>query len=367
MVSERNPLTGTGVYYPVCKPEAPFAFHAVAARVHPDDYDRRLIYEPQEMVATEKVFRDIWKQGAIFSARERVQLGITKQSSMLFPTDIMAGDDKFVYLSLCEPHSAGYRGYHFAFDTVELLNDGANIGIDDLNGFYGTIADNIGVTDKRDLSSWSESQIDLFAEQVLMVQDCFRYSGYEAVEWLKWVMREKDKYPLNVQYMRYVDRYINKSMHHKYIIRNITTSRESALSNAEVLIRHVLPLSFLSGVIFRKVWFDIDDFIQIYGIPGTEPYPVIDISDAVRIYDRSGFPARCVLCGGWLGGNPFEVEKYSSFGIRNVHRDRMRVSGESDIIRVYTCQECGASFELDNYCERYVGQLEDLEYVPYSW
>ena len=251
MVSERNPLTGTGVYYPACSSEMPLAFHGVAARVHPEDYDSRITHEPQEMVATEKAFREIWKQGALFSARERVRIGVAKRSSMIFLTDLLAGDDRAVFLTLCEPHSVGMRGYHFVFDPIALLDHGASIGLNDLQGFYTSIADGLGVGNRLDPTSWSDEQKNLFAEQAGVVQSGWRYSGYEAAEWLEWATGSRRTYPLNVQFIRYVDRYVGAGM--KNVIRWITTSRESALRKAEVLVDEALPLSFLVGVIFRKV------------------------------------------------------------------------------------------------------------------
>ena len=155
-----NPTTGTGVYYPPCGPETLYAYHGIASRVDPEQYDRRYVAGPQQLIATEEAFRTIWQQGAVYSAVRRESMGIMGQSSMMFGMDRAAGDDESVFLNVCVPHSAGEKGYHLVFDPYKLVSEGALVGLDDLQGSYMAVADGLGVEDRNDDRAWSRDQLD---------------------------------------------------------------------------------------------------------------------------------------------------------------------------------------------------------------
>jgi hypothetical protein len=136
----------------------------------------------------------------------------------------------------------------------------------------------------------------------------------------------------------------------------------------------VLSLDWLIGVIFRKNWVKIDDFIEHYGPPGTEPPEALDFHFAHWVSERTGHPARCARCGGWMYLAPLDLpESASSWGPR-VYHDRMRVPGFDNPIRVMECKSCGAAFAVPpGYkegpfeIEEFVGEFEDLEHEPYRW
>jgi len=369
---EENPRDGTGVYYPACSKKALYAYHGISGRVDPKDYQSKIIYQPQELVATEKAFRRIWKQGAVYSSVKRKELGITDQSSMFQGMDRAAGDDEYVFLNICKPHSAGHHGYHLVFNPVDLVDAGALVGLDDLQGIYMTIADRLRIKDRNDDESWTKEEFDAFRSEAELAQRVWRMRGNEAIDWLGWVQGVRQKCPVNKSALRYIDRILGA--HLKNIIRWLASSPESAIGYAEILMPDELPLDLLEGVIFRKNWIEIDDFIEFYGPPGSEPPPALDLWEAQWVTDRTGHPICCPRCGDWMSFEPLETPKgSSSYHYPRVYEDRMRIPGEKEVIRVMRCGKCGAAFSTGGVSagsfdeEEYVGQYEDLEYVPYSW
>ena len=369
MPVEENPKTGTGVYYPPCGTEALYAYHGISGSIDPDKYDRRLIASPQKLIATEEAFRTIWHQGAVYSAIGRELLGIGNQSSMIFGMDRAAGDDDFVFLNVCVPHSAGEKGYHLVFDPYKVVAEGGIIGLDDLQGSYMAVADGLGIEDRNNDRTWTDEQLDEFRGLAEKIQDAWRLEGVDAGFWLEWVQGLVSAYPINLEPVYAIDDYINGR--HENIIKWMSASRSSAVNYAELLIRDELPLDWLAGVIFRKQWIEIDDFIEVYGSPGTEPPPAPDFQEAHKIDGSTGHPAKCSRCGDWMSAPILEVPGgwWSS-----VFHDRMKSKETGEVMNLMACQSCGAAFkqpgirdESSFSGEEYVGQFEDFEYEPLRW
>lgn len=369
MPAEENPKTGTGVYYPPCGPEALYAYHGIAGRIDPEKYDRRYVAGPQQLIATEEAFRTIWQQGAVYSAVRRERMGITGRSSMIFGMDRAAGDDDFVFLNVCVPHSAGEKGYHLVFEPYTLVAEGAILGLDDLQGSYMAVADDLKVEDRNDDRTWTYEQLAKFEELAEQIQDAWRIEGVDAGFWLEWVQGLLSKYPINLEPIYAIDDHIGGR--HENIIRWMSEARASAIRYAELLMRDELPLEWLVGVIFRKNWIEIDDFIQEYGPPGTEPPPAPEFHEAHQIEGSTGHPAKCAQCGDWMNVPPLEV---SSGWRSGVFRDRMKSKDTGEVMNLMVCKACGAAFKQPGIrdesafaSEEYVGQLEDFEYEPLSW
>jgi hypothetical protein len=372
---KENPLTGTGVYYPACSRDVLYAYHGILGKVSEEDYNPKYIYEPQEVIATEKAFRKIWQQGALYSNAARLSMGITDQRSMFFGMDRAAGDDEYVFLNICKPHDAGKWGYHLVFDPRKLISEGALVGLDDLQGLYMSAADRIGIEDRNDDTTWTPEEMDAFREDAEFIQDVWRIKGGEAVDWLNWIQGIAVDSPVNKAALRFVDREVGGR--HENIIRWLASSPQSAVGYAEMLMPDVVPLDWLVGVVFRKDWIEIDDFVAVYGPPGEpDPPEPPEIWAAQWIMDRRGHPARCMRCGDWIGLAPLEIpEGTSSYHYPRIYRDRMRAEGIDDPIRVMVCQSCGAAFDTGRSfategsfrAEKYVAQVGDLEYEPYRW
>lgn len=366
---KENPRTGTGVYYPACTEGALYAYHGIAGRIDPKDYNERLVAGPQKLMATEEAFRRIWQQGFVYSSVVRKEIGVADQSSMFFGMDRAAGDDQFVFLNVCKPHSAGYLGYHLVFDPYKLVSEGALIGLDDMQGIYMSIAGNLEVEDRNDDTTWTEEQKSAFREDVEFAQQVWRMRGGEAIDWLEWVQGLRNKSPVNAAALLYVSRQLDASLEN--VIKWLATSRQSAINNAEILIPDQLPLDWLVGVIFRKNWIEIDDFVEFYGPPGSEPPPALDFSAAFWVEGRTGHPARCMRCGDWLYLAPLEIPEDRGTWYSRIYHDRMVVPGTDKPIRVMRCSSCGAAFDTGGFTEQsfeeeqYAGQFEDLEHAPY--
>lgn len=364
-MSKKNPTTGTGVYYPACGEQRLFAYHGIAGWLDPKDRDPKLIYEPQELVATEEAFRHIWKQGAVYSNVARQQMGISDERSMFFGMDRAAGDDEYVFLNICRPHDAGKHGYHLVFDPYKLVEEGALIGLYDMQSLYMTIAENLGIEDRNDDTTWTPDELEAFRDDVEFAQDVWRLRSGEAFDWLEWIQGLRKKSPVNAAALRYVNRQLGARLEN--IIRWRVSSPEAAIDRAEILIPDELPLEWLVGVIFRKNWIEIDDFIEVYGPPGSEPPPALDFWGAFQVSEAPGYPARCPRCGDWFGLEPLEMSESMSW--LSTWRDRMRVPGEEEILRVMVCRKCGAAFAKRGWSEEpftdeeFVGEYGDLEYV----
>jgi hypothetical protein len=365
MPVEENPKTGTGVYYPHCGPDALYAYHGIAARIDPEKYDPKLVAGPQRLIATEEAFRTIWQQGVVYSAVQREKQGIAGQSSMLFGMDRAAGDDDYVFLNVCTPHSAGEKGYHLVFDPYQLVSEGTIVGLNDLQGSYMSVADHLRIEDRNDDSTWSYDQLVEFQTQAQMIREAWRLSGRDAELWLDWVRGIIEKYPIDLEPIHAIDEYIGG--HHENIIKWMSESRQSAIRQAELLIPDELPLEWLVGVIFRKQWVEIDDFIEAYGPPGTEPPPALEFYEAFRIDDSlSAHPAICPRCGDWMNLPLLEVPESSWWGAGVFREMKSKDSGKSVMLMV--CKSCGAAFKRPLFGEtpfdeeEYVGQIEDFEY-----
>ena len=366
---QENPRTGTGVYYPACTEQTLYAYHGISGRVSPEDYDKRFISRPQNLIATEEAFRIIWQRGAVYSSAIREEMGVTEQSSMIFGMDRAAGDDEFVFLNVCKPHSAGELGYHLVFDPYKLVSEGALVGLDDLQGLYMSIAQSLGIEDINNDETWTPEQKDDFRKDAEFVQRVWRMRSAEANDWLEWIQGLREDSPVNRAALRYVSRELGDRR--KHIVRWISTNVKSAVNNAELLMPDELPLDWLAGVIFRRNWIEIDDFVAAYGMPGTEPPPALDFSAAHWVSERTGHPARCVRCGDWFYFEPLQIPEDRSLVFSRTYRDRKRIPGTEETLRVMVCSSCGAAFSTGGFLEdsfteeEYVGQYEDLEDAPY--
>lgn len=366
-----NPTDGTGVYYPACH-ERLFAYHGINA--HPDPKQNlQYVYEMHEVVATEEAFRSIWREGVLYSYAERLRRGEHGPSSMIFGMDKVAGDDEYVFLNVCKPHSAGHVGYHFVFDPYELISNGAHIGLYDLQSFYMNIAERLNVENRNDDKTWTDEQVAKFVEDAEFVKSVWRISDGEAITWLKWVQGVIKKSPVNANALRYIARVVGNIGYHN--IRWVSTDRGAATRHSELLMPQKLPLSLLVGVIFRKQWIEIDDFVNYYGPPGSEPPPAISIHDAGSVAHTTGHPARCPHCRGWINLEPLRIPE-SSWMYGYVWQDRRQCPGIELPVRVMKCKSCGAalghhrsslSWDEPFDPEEYLCQYKETEYVGHRW
>jgi hypothetical protein len=374
-----NPRTGTGVYYPASVDRI-FSFHGIAGRP-PRGAKLQYTYELHEIVATEEAFRTIWKQGALLSSTVRQEFeksGERVHNSLIFATDKVAGDDRYVFLTVAEPHSIGSKGYSFAFDAHQLVEAGAIIGLEDLGSFfYGSLAEKIGVKDRNDLSTWTPEQIEQFQDRVKPVQDVWRISGEKALDWLDWVQGKRAGNPISAKSIRTAANKVTGTGRYAKIgehnIEHISKDRHSA-RKAELLVPRTLFLDNLVGVIFRKNWVEIQDFVDVYGSPGTDPPPALDPLQAHAL-GSCGYPVRCKRCGGWIFQDPMHIPDSSLWC--PVWHDRMKVPGIERPVMVMKCSSCGAafghpddsfSFSYDPFSdEEYLGQYSDMKYAPHIW
>lgn len=370
--SQKNPRDGSGVYFPGCR-ERLFAYHGVAARATLPE-KQVYVYEMYEVVATEEAFRSIWKEGFLYSHAERVARGEAGPSSMIFGMDKVAGDDEFVFLNICKPHGTGRIGYHFVFDPYQLVDNGAQIGLWDLQSFYMNIAERLEVKDRNDDTTWTDEQVEQFVEDAEFVKSIWRVSDGEAITWLRWIQGVLRKSPVNANALRYVARVVGDIGYHN--IRWAATDRDVAARRSELLMPKVLPLELLAGVIFRKQWIEIDDFIRYYGPPGTEPPPAIEVHDALQISDSVGHPAKCSRCGGWIDLEPLEIKK-SSWSSGYPWKNDQKCPGIGHPITILVCKSCGGAFGRREKIfgfnddpfkpEEYICQYEECKYVSPRW
>lgn len=358
----KNPFTGTGIYYPQCTKSELYAYHGVSSRIDPEDYNPRLIASPQEMVASERAFREIWKAGCVYSIRERERRGDIVSSSLFQVADRLAGDDKYVFLNLCEPHSAGSKGYHLVFDPYQLVDEGALVGLDDLQGLYISITEKLGVENRMYVSGWRPWQKDEFEEVAEDVQSVWRIRGREAWIWLEWVQGLRDRSPVNSSALRWTSRMVGARM--EYVIGRIASSRKWAADRCELLMPCRLCFDSLVGVVFRKNYYEIEDFVYAYGPPGGEPPPVMSIEQAIIVDGSSGHPMRCPVCIDWMGLPPLEIRGYGAWN--PVFPGRVNVPGIEHPVYVMVCQSCGAAILRESWgqlggVEKYVGQYDDMD------
>jgi len=360
------------VYYPACCGKL-FAYHGISGRPDPGQ-KMQYIYEIYELMATEEAFRTIWKQGVLYSYAERVARGDTGPSSMIFGMDKVAGDDEFVFLTVCKPHSVGHRGYHLVFDPYQLVDNGAQIGLWDLQSFYMAMAEHLGVQDRNDDTTWTQEQIEKFVEDAEFVKSVWRISDGEAVSWLRWIQGLLKKSPVNANALRYVARMVADIGYHN--IRWLSTDRKAALGRSELLVSGALPLDLLVGVIFRGQWMEIEDFVRYYGPPGSEPPPALEPHQAIHVLNSNGYPIKCPKCQGWMNLEPLVIPE-SSWAYGRVWRDNMMGPGMEYPIRVMVCGTCKGAFGYTGskyylyddpfIAEEYIGQIDDMEYVQDRW
>jgi hypothetical protein len=375
-----NPRTGTGVYYPASVDRI-FAFHGVCG-YPPWEEQPKYAHELREIVATEEAFRTIWKQGVLLSStvrREFEKSGERVHNSLIFATDAVAGDGQYVFLTVTEPHSIGSKGYHFAFDAYQLVEAGAVIGLDDLGSvFYGSAAEKIGVQNRNDLSTWTPEQIEEFRERIRPVQEVWRISGEKALDWLDWVHGKRASNPVSAKAIRTAANKVTGTGRWakigEHTVEHVTKDRRSS-RKAELLVPRTLLLDMLVGVIFRKNWVEIQDFVEAYGLPGTEPPPALDPWQANKL-GSYGHPARCKRCGDWIFYDPLSIKEGSSV-FDPVWRSDMKVPGVEQPIMVIRCNSCDAAFghrsgdfssSYDPFLdEEYLGQFGDMKYAPRGW
>jgi len=362
------------VYYPASSDRI-FSFHGICG--HPPRGEKlQYSYELHEIVATEEAFRTIWKQNALLSSTMRQTLeaaGEMVHNSLIFATDRVAGDDQYVFLTVAEPHSVGSRGYGFVFDARQLIEAGAVIGLNDLGTFfYGRVAEKIEVPDRNDLSTWSCEQIETFQDRIKPVQNVWRISGQKALDWLDWVKGERVDNPVSAKTLRIAANKVANVGEHN--IEWIAQDRRSA-RNAELLVPKSLFLDTVVGVLFRKNWVEIEDFVEAYGFPGTDPPQALEPWQA-HMLESYGHPCRCKRCGNWMLHDPLHIPERSSMW-SSIWHDRMKVPGVESPIMIMRCNSCdaafghrgdGMSFFNDPFTdEEYLGQYSDLEHVPYRW
>jgi hypothetical protein len=370
-IGRENPTTGTGVYFPASS-GCVFSFHGVNGR--PDRSSLKYAYHLHEIAATEAAFREVWRQGVLLSSLERDRLG-GGHSSMIFATDVVACDDQYVFLTVAEPHSIGHHGYHFVFDPYVLVEEGALIGLTDLGTmFYGSLSEQLGVENRNDLWTWTQGQIEAFQRLIEPVQKAWRVSGRKAVEWLRWVQGDRARNPVTAKTLRANAIGIRVGEHNiEYIVKDRTSARR-----AELLVPFELDLRTsraLKGVIFRKNWIPIGEFVEAYGLPGTEPPPAIDPVEA-NMLPSTGNPAICSRCHGWMYLRPLEIPDRSPVW-SVVWKDDMQKAGADRVQRLMVCGSCRAAFASPEkgmavghdpfVAEEYVGQYDEFKYVRRGW
>jgi hypothetical protein len=318
-----------------------------------------------ETMSIEATFKNIWKDGAVFSSRERCRKGISSKKSCLFTRDTIAGDDKYVFMTLCKPHSIGKAGYYLAFDAEDLARRGAIVGIDDMDSvYYATIhavdpnIDRYGI---KEIPPWSEDTMKEYLEKIEFAQEIFRLHGKRAIEYLKWIRGIRKDNPITEAEVRWVDRELN-ILHYLYTSGTLVNSRSSAVNSAEILVEKALPLDRLIGVIFRRKWYTIRDFSDAYGVIGKESNVALGPHDAPR-----GYPHRCPRCRGLVWRSALASSRDESWS--PVHRDRVKAAWMKYPVYVIVCQSCSAVFNsshgnnpLQNE-DAYLGQIEDFESV----
>jgi hypothetical protein len=364
-MAKKNPLTG-GSYHPSCHNRL-IAYHGVSA--HGERY-----FPGSDVIASDMAFHDIWKDGAIYSSEERChRIGVNTGRSCLFTSDRLAGDGKYVFLTLCKPHGIGSDGYYLAFDAINLVQNGAIVGIEDLNFIYRHIIhdvdpyiDNYRFDEKP---TWTRDMISEYTEKVTFVQEVLRLRGRSAKEYLEWISGERKKHPLTEAEIRWVHKELG---HHMHSAGRLVKDREIAASRAEILVDTELPLDLLIGVVFRKKWYEIDDFATAYGMVGTDSKIVMDRTSGYAADNDTGYPNRCRRCGGLVWLPPFETKSQGIWD-NTVYRGRMKSKNTGWLGSVMVCKSCGAVFSSDNsdshYAEEkdnYLGQIDDFEYV-WEW
>jgi len=355
---DHNPESGTNLYYPACTIERLYAYHGINAYVAAEDYKPNLSSSTQNVVATENAFRHIWQEGVIYSNERREQMDDNASSSMIFGLDAAAGDGSYVFMNVCKPHSAGEKGYNLVFDPYTLVEHGALVGLDDLQGIYMDIATSMGLEAAPRGLDWTPGQAGKFLAEAEWAQEIWRASGGEATRWLEWLQGLREEFPLSPELLRWYERHAGDWKYRS--IQWMTQSQESALDRAEVLMPDELSLDLLTGVIFRRDYYDIEDFVEAYGPPGTEPPPALDFYEARIIEDKAGNPIRCPRCGGWFVHPPLVIDR-QPWGMR----DRFKVPGREYGVYGTVCQSCGAVFHREHMKglveDEYLGQKDELE------
>jgi hypothetical protein len=168
--------------------------------------------------------------------------------------------------------------------------------------------------------------------------------------------------------LRWVYREINQKPW--YLIDKLATNRKVALNEAELLFPWMLPLSACVGVIFRRDYYKIDDFIQYYGPPGglSEPPPPPSLSQARYVEDHTGHPMRCPRCGEWMLYEPGWLpgrDEWSYGRMSVIGYGRKAIPGYEYPQDVWYCRKCDAAFlrGIDGTYKpiEYIGQYHDLE------
>ena len=360
-----NPWTGTGVWYPASE-NVLLAYHGVQGKAIVGG-------DPPYMSQShgaETSFRNIWMYGEILSFREREDRGIKTQRSLFGDLDKIAGDDRYVFLRPSFPHAAGEYGFNFIFDVNYLVKNGALISLEDLGGSYMQIARNMAYDFSIHPEKMSLREKKQFLQTAHIIQQIWRLKGKKALQWTDWVMGKTERYPVDIYQLKYAME-LAKESYYDNIIRWISTSQESATKSAEILVRDSLPVEWACGVIFRKNYFKIDDFVSFYGMPGEAPpkdlSPMQPYEHRAYVEDRTGVPGKCPVCGEWLRRHPLEKVKTSWFS-RTLTNVKHPKTGKKT--RAYVCQSCGATFAPHSQLakqffrsDEYLGNIAELEKI----
>lgn len=285
--SKINPFTGAGTYYP-------------ASDIFLKAY--HIITGTDEKVGTvdlEKAFASIWTSGALLSYREREKQSFVEETA-LFERDIIAGDDEYVFLTVCEPYKRQDAIYSFVFDPFVLIEHGGIVRLEDLGTHYLYIVSRINYGGEL----WSENQIREFRKKADLVKSVYDLRSRNAIYWLEWIAGLKKIHPL--KYIRF-KRFFAEVLPYIYVSSDIFNSRIHAVDNAELVFPTMLPLNLLTGVIFRRDYYEIDDFVKYYGLPGTVPDEILPRSYEKWVKKRKGHPIRCPRCDEWMGLPPLAL------------------------------------------------------------
>lgn len=353
-----NPWTESGVWYPDSA-KVLLAYHGIQGHQHGDGGLRGGTFD------AEKSFRNIWKSGHLISSRQRQESGIASVGSMFFPLDVAAGDDRYIFLKPCLPPTVGEYGYNIVFDVKYLISQGALIGLVDFHTFYTDIAIKIDASSLSFTERWTKKEQIEFFNYALLLQSNYRLQGQPALQWVDWLLGQRKKFPINPRILKKVAAKIG-AVYKDHTNELVTKDREEALHNAEVLVKDMVPLEWACGVIFRSSYYNIADFVQEYGPPGTVPpleqSPGTEKQHAEFIEPRLGTPGRCPICNSWVRFRPLQLEQK----VPEIRSMKHPKTGEKVI--VYNCGSCGAIFhprilESAPYFKKdeYLGNLADLE------
>ena len=216
-----NPKTLAGSEYP----DTCYAYHAILT---------------ESAAEAAQVFQDIIAADALVSLDE---LQITSEHT--YPTDIVAGDTGYVFLSLGKPTDIRQdQGYIFVFDPKQLVEFGAIVGMMDLDPAYRRLALDAGEKlweDEYEHWDFEFHDPDRVRTTFTQLQAATRLSGHAALRWIDWVCGDgPEPADLITKALEFTNRYqLFGPPGNPYVAQSMT----------EILFPKKLPLGLLVGTV----------------------------------------------------------------------------------------------------------------------